>query len=139
MFRAPAAPIASSFTDRSNALLGISWDGSVCDEALMAIVEDLLATEDDFAWLKRPDFIWRDGPDDEVRIRSDSFCLNGSPTLNRFLQQWHIDLLELALHKRCLTSALSRPREAANTRRKRDDVPRAWGRFLQPVKDRSNA
>ena len=70
----------------------------------MAIVEDLLATEDDFAWLKRPDFIWRDGPDDEVRIRSDSFCLNGSPTLNRFLQQWHIDLLKLALHKRCLTT-----------------------------------
>ena len=25
----------------------------------------------------------------------------------RFLKQWHIDLLELALHKRCLTSAIS--------------------------------
>ena len=93
----------------------------------MAIFEDLLATEDDFAWLKRPDFIWRDGPDDEVRIRSDSFCLNGSPTLNRFLQQWHIDLLELALHKRCLTSALSGPRETRTARRRRDNGPRACG------------
>jgi len=64
-----------------------------------AIFEHLIATQDGFARLKRPNFVCRYGSDNTEQVGVNLLSLYRSPALNGFFKERHIDLLEISLHK----------------------------------------